>query len=268
MAPLQEARRPGSTAIAGMNKANLYDPRKIGSVVYGVVCYAVFFATLLYAIGFVADRFVPKTINTGAVTPAREALLINVLLLLIFAVQHSVMARSAFKQWLTRWIPTSIERSTYVLFSSLALILLFWLWRPIPTVLWHIDNPALANAVTALSLAGWTITLVSSFLINHFELFGLHQVANDLAGKAMPEPEFRTPLFYKFVRHPIYFGFIVAFWATPTMTVGHLLFAVGTTAYILVGILFEERDLARIFGDEYRQYQRRVSMLIPWQRSV
>ncbi|AGK56424.1 hypothetical protein HYPDE_23693 [Hyphomicrobium denitrificans 1NES1] len=230
-----------------------------------MVCYAVFFATFLYAIGFVADLFVPKTIDTGGIIPARAALIIDVLLLLIFAIQHSVMARRPFKQWLTHWVAPPIERSTYVLCSSLALILLFWFWRPIPTMIWHIDNPLLANAVMALSLVGWVIVLVSSFLINHFELFGLHQVANNLAGKAMPEPKFRTPLFYKFVRHPIYFGFIVAFWATPTMTIGHLLFAAGTTAYILVGILFEERDLASIFGDEYRQYQRRVSMLIPWQ---
>lgn len=241
---------------------------RVAAFIYGVACYAIFFATFLYAVGFVANLFVPKTIDTGGIIPAREALVINVLLLLIFAIQHSVMARRPFKQWLTRWVPTSIERSTYVLCSSLALILLFWLWRPIPTVIWQIDNTLLANAVMALSFIGWAIALASSFLINHFELFGLHQVANNLAGKAMPEPKFRTPLFYKFVRHPIYFGFIVAFWATPTMTIGHLLFAAGTTAYILVGILLEERDLASIFGDEYRQYQRRVSMLIPWQKSV
>ncbi|HEY8194116.1 MAG TPA: isoprenylcysteine carboxylmethyltransferase family protein [Hyphomicrobium sp.] len=239
---------------------------RLAAFIYGVVCYAIFFATFLYAIGFVTNRFVPKTIDTGGVISAREALIIDVLLLLIFAIQHSVMARRPFKLWLTHWMPTSIERSTYVLCSSLALILLFWLWRPMPTVIWHIDNPLLSTAVMALSLIGWAIVLVSSFLINHFELFGLHQVANNLAGKAMPEPKFRTPLFYKLVRHPIYLGFIVAFWATPTMTVGHLLFAVGTTAYILVGIFFEERDLVSLFGDEYRHYQDRVSMLIPWQK--
>lgn len=241
---------------------------RLAAFIYGVVCYAIFSVTFLYAVGFVANLFVPKSIDTGEVIPAREALLINVLLLLIFAIQHSVMARRPFKQWLTHWVPTSIERSTYVLCSSLALILLFWLWRPMPTVIWHIDNALLANAIVALSLIGWTITFLSSFLINHFELFGLHQVANNLAGKEMPEPKFRTPLFYRFVRHPIYFGFIVAFWATPTMTTGHLLFAVGTTAYILIGILLEERDLVSIFGDEYRRYQRRVSMLIPWHKST
>ena len=241
---------------------------RLAAFIYGVVCYAVFFATFLYAVGFVANLFVPKTIDTGEVIPAREALIINILLLLIFAIQHSVMARRPFKQWLTHWVPTSIERSTYVLSSSLALILLFWLWRPIAHAIWHINSPLLANAVMALSLIGWAIVLASSFLINHFELFGLHQVANNLVGKAMPEPKFRTPLFYKFVRHPIYFGFIVAFWATPTMTIGHLLFAAGTTAYILIGILFEERDLVDIFGEEYRRYQDRVSMLIPWRRSA
>lgn len=239
---------------------------RLAAFIYGIVCYAIFFATFLYAVGFVTNRFVPKTIDTGGVISAREALIIDVLLLLIFAVQHSVMARRPFKLWLTHWMPTSIERSTYVLCSSLALILLFWLWRPMPTVIWHIDNPLLASAAMALSLIGWAIVLVSSFLINHFELFGLHQVANNLAGKGMPEPKFRTPLFYKLVRHPIYLGFIVAFWATPTMTMGHLLFAVGTTAYILVGIFFEERDLVSLFGDEYRHYQDRVSMLIPWQK--
>jgi protein-S-isoprenylcysteine O-methyltransferase Ste14 len=239
---------------------------RLAAFIYGVVCYAIFFATFLYAIGFVTNRIVPKTIDTGEFIPAREALVIDVLLLLIFAIQHSAMARRPFKQWLTHWMPAAIERSTYVLCSSLALILLFWLWRPLPTVIWHIDNPLLANVAMALSLIGWVVVLVSSFLINHFELFGLHQVANNLAGKAMPEPRFRTPFFYKSVRHPIYLGFIVAFWATPTMTIGHLLFAVGTTAYILVGIFFEERDLVRLFGDEYRHYQDRVSMLIPWQK--
>jgi protein-S-isoprenylcysteine O-methyltransferase Ste14 len=236
--------------------------------VYGIVCYVVFFATFLYAIAFVANIIVPKTIDSGEVIPAREALAVNVVLLLIFALQHSVMARKPFKQWLARWISPSVERSTYVLASSVALALLFWLWRPMPTVVWHIDNTLLANVLLALSLVGWVIVLVSTFLIDHFELFGLHQVANNLAGKAMPEPKFRTPLLYRFVRHPLYFGFIVAFWATPTMTIGHLLFAAGTTAYILIGILLEERDLVSVFGEDYQRYQDRVSMLIPWRKSA
>jgi len=241
---------------------------RVAAFVYGIVCYVAFFATFLYAIAFVANVIVPKTIDSGEVIPTREAFAFNVVLLLIFALQHSVMARKPFKQWLARWVSPSVERSTYVLASSFALALLFWLWRPMLAVVWHIDNTLLANALLALSLVGWAIVLVSTFLIDHFELFGLHQVASNLAGKAMPEPKFRTPLFYKFVRHPLYFGFILAFWATPTMTIGHLLFAAGTTAYILIGILLEERDLVGVFGEDYRRYQDRVSMLIPWRKSV
>ena len=185
-----------------------------------------------------------------------------------FAIQHSVMARKEFKLWWTQYVPKSVERSTYVLLASLVLMFLFWQWRPIPAVVWHIANPQVARAVTAMSFAGWLMVLTSTFLINHFELFGLHQVANNLAGQPMPVPRFRTPLFYKFVRHPLYLGFIIAFWAAPTMTVGHLLFAVVTTAYIMVGILLEERDLIDLFGDDYRRYKERVAMLVPWRKSV
>jgi protein-S-isoprenylcysteine O-methyltransferase Ste14 len=236
--------------------------------VYGLASYVVFFVTFLYAIGFVSGMVVPKTIDTGAVVPLAEALIVNVLLMSVFAIQHSVMARKPFKQWWTQFVPKSVERSTYVLFSSLALILLYWQWRPIPAVVWDIDNAPIAMALTGLSLVGFLIVLTSSFLINHFELFGLHQVANNLTGATMPEPTFRTPLYHKFVRHPIYLGFIIAFWAAPTMTVGHLMFAAVTTAYILVGIQLEERDLIGIFGDEYRRYKSRVSMLVPWRKSA
>ena len=234
---------------------------------YGLAAYAVFFASFLYAIGFVSSLVVPKTIDAGPVVPITEALIVNILLMSLFAVQHSVMARRQFKEWWTQYVPRSVERSTYVLFASLALILLVWQWRPMPALVWQIADPQLAMAVTGLSLIGWLIVLTSTFLINHFELFGLHQVANNLAGHPMPAPRFRTPLFYKFVRHPIYLGFIIAFWAAPTMTIGHLLFAAVTTAYIIVGILLEGRDLVAIFGDDYRRYKDRVSMLVPWRKS-
>lgn len=235
---------------------------------YGLSSYAFFFVTFLYAIGFVTGYAVPKTIDSGAVVPMTEALVVDLLLMSLFAVQHSVMARKPFKRWWTSFVPKSVERSTYVLFSSLALALLFWQWRPLPALVWQVADSGIALAVTGLALVGWFIVLTSTFLINHFELFGLHQVANNLAGRAMPAARFRTPLYYQFVRHPIYLGFIIAFWATPTMTSGHLLFAAVTTAYIVVGILLEERDLVDLFGDEYRRYRQRVSMLVPWRKSI
>jgi protein-S-isoprenylcysteine O-methyltransferase Ste14 len=240
---------------------------RLSAFLYGLVAYLVFFVSFLYAIGFISGLVVPKTIDSGEAAPAAGAVIVNILLMSIFALQHSVMARRQFKQWWTQCVPKSVERSTYVLFASLALILLFWYWRPIPTVVWQIDNPQIAMTITGFSFVGWLIVLTSTFLINHFELFGLHQVANNLAGRPMPAPRFRTPLFYKVVRHPIYLGFIIAFWAAPTMTIGHLLFAGVTTAYILVGILLEERDLVDLFGDDYRRYKDRVSMLVPWRRS-
>ena len=210
----------------------------------------------------------PKTIDTGMVVPLTEALVVNILLMSLFAVQHSVMARKPFKEWWTQYVPKPVERSTYVLLASLALVLLFWQWRPIPTVLWQVADPNIALAITAVSLLGWVMVFTSTFLINHFELFGLHQVANNLVGRDMPAVRFRTPVLYKLVRHPIYLGFIIAFWAAPVMTVGHALFAAVTTAYIFVGIFLEERDLIAMFGDEYRRYRERVSMLIPWRKSA
>jgi len=240
---------------------------KFTAFLFGAVSYLTFLVTILYAIGFVAGLGVPKTIDTGAKSPIFDALVVNLALMSLFAIQHSVMARKPFKQWWTQFIPESVERSVYVLFASLTLLLLFWQWRPIPTIIWHVGEPEMAMVITGLSFLGWVIVFTSTFLINHFELFGLHQVANNLAGRNMPEPIFRTPLYYKFVRHPIYLGFIIAFWAAPVMSVGHLLFAAVTTAYIFVGILLEERDLIDMFGDEYRRYRQRVSMLFPWRKT-
>ncbi|WGR71019.1 MULTISPECIES: methanethiol S-methyltransferase [unclassified Bradyrhizobium] len=241
---------------------------KFIAFLYGIAAYLVFFVTVLYAIGFVMGLVVPKSIDTGTDTPAVEAVIINLLLMALFAIQHSVMARQRFKAWWTQVIPKPVERSTYVLAASLSLLLLFWQWRPLPAIVWDVENPDLAVTLVTLALAGWVLVFTSTFVINHFELFGLHQVTNHLLDKEAPPPRFKTPLFYKIVRHPLYLGFIIAFWAAPTMTVGHLLFAAVTTLYIFVGIALEERDLVDLFGDEYREYKQRVSMLIPWRRSA
>jgi protein-S-isoprenylcysteine O-methyltransferase Ste14 len=229
--------------------------------VYGAISYVVFFLTFLYAIGFVGNVFVPKSIDHGgAASPFWSALLVNAALLGVFAVQHSVMARPAFKAWWTKIVPKEIERSTYVLLSSLALVLLFWQWRPMAGVLWGVENAAGRFVLLALFAAGWLLVLLSTFIINHFDLFGLRQVY--LYHDYTPV-EFKVSAFYKFVRHPLLLGFIIAFWATPRMTVGHLVFAAATTAYMLIAIQLEERDLASAHGEDYRAYRRQVPMLVP-----
>ncbi|PXW98871.1 methanethiol S-methyltransferase [Mycolicibacterium moriokaense] len=230
---------------------------------YGAVCYVCFLAAFLYAIGFVGNIVVPRSIDHGIDAPVVQALVVNVLLLGLFAVQHSVMARPVFKRWWTRLVPTTVERSTYVLLSSLALVVLFWQWRTMPAVIWDVTwQPGRVGLWTLFAL-GWATVLLSTFMINHFDLFGLRQVYLAWRGTPYPSPDFRISLLYRVVRHPIMLGFIVAFWATPTMTAGHLLFAVATTAYILIAIQLEEHDLTAALGDQYGDYRRRVPMLIP-----
>jgi|SRR5450755_270717 protein-S-isoprenylcysteine O-methyltransferase Ste14 len=234
---------------------------------YGLGCYAVFLGTYLYAIGFVVNLFVPRSIDAPPAGDFASSLIIDLALLLGFALQHSVMARQGFKRWLTNFVPEPAERSTYVLASSLALIALFAFWRPLGGTVWSVKEPALAATLYALCAFGWLLVLVSTFLINHFDLFGLRQVSLYLVSTPYRPIGFRTPGPYRLVRHPLYVGWLFAFWATPTMTAAHLLFAVVTTAYILVAIRLEERDLIASLGNAYRDYRRRVPMLIPFARS-
>lgn len=233
------------------------------AAMYGVFCYAVFLASFLYAIAFIGDFVVPKTIDSGPGVAMPEALAINLALLGFFAVQHSVMARQGFKAVWTRMVPRVVERSTYVLSSSLLLALICWKWQAIPTVVWDIGSPVLRMLMLALFALGWLILLLSTFMINHFDLFGLRQVYLRLRGLDYTPLSFSERALYRFVRHPLYLGFLIAFWATPHMSVGHLVFAIATTGYILVGISLEERDLMKYHGVEYAAYRARVPMLLP-----
>ncbi len=233
-------------------------------LVYGVLGYVVFVATLLYGVGFVSGLAVPKDIDSGEADGWGRALLVDLALLAVFAAPHSVMARPGFKRVWTRFVPPPAERSTYVLVSSLLLALLFWQWRPLPGVVWEVTHPVVWAVLEGLSLAGWGVVVWSSFLTDHFDLFGLRQVYLHWRGKPYTPPEFTVRSLYRFVRHPLMIGFLVAFWAAPRMTTGHLLFAAATTAYILVALRLEERDLVRAHGEAYRRYQREVGMLLPF----
>ena len=240
--------------------------KRITFFAYGSVSYLIFFATFLYAIGFVGNFGVPTALDGPRSGSLALALAIDVGLLTLFAVQHSVMARPWFKEWWTRLVPKPIERSTYVLFSSVALILLFWLWRPLGGVVWSVEDPTGRLVLRALFAFGFGLVLLSTFLINHFDLFGLRQVYLYLLGRPYTTLHFGTPGPYKLVRHPLYVGWLFAFWSTPTMTFAHLLFSIATTAYILLAIQFEERDLVREHGESYEAYRRSTPMLVPFTR--
>jgi protein-S-isoprenylcysteine O-methyltransferase Ste14 len=236
---------------------------KVIGFVYGVLSYVIFLISFLYAVGFVGNLVVPKSIDSGPAGPLGEALLVDVVLLGLFAMQHSVMARPAFKAWWTRLVSKSVERSTYVLFASLLLALLCWKWQPITGIVWSIENPAARSGLFAVFGLGWLIVLMSTFMINHFDLFGLRQVYLRLRNAQYSHLPFQTTALYRFVRHPIMLGFLIAFWATPHMTLGHLLFSIATTGYIFIGIFFEERDLARVHGAQFERYRKQVPMIVP-----
>ncbi len=238
--------------------------RRLLSFLYGVAAYAACLLALLYFIGFSGNLLVPRSVDIGVHAPLAQALITDVLLLVLFGLQHSVMARRSFKRWWTRVVPAAVERSTYVVATSIVLSLLFWFWLPIDApIVWRVVHPAGEAVLWGLFALGWLMVLLSTFLINHFELFGLQQVFTRLTGRAMPQAQFRTPLLYRYVRHPLYLGLLLGLWAVPAMTAGRLLFAAGFSVYILIGIAFEERDLLEQFGERYRRYRAEVGMLLP-----
>jgi len=236
---------------------------RVLAFLYGLIAYAVFLYAFLYAIGFVGNLVVPKSIDSGVAGPFAKALFVNAGLLLLFAVQHSVMARPGFKAWWTKFVPKPVERSTYVILASLILIIMYKFWIPMPAIIWDISGTAFGSVLDILFWVGWILVLLATFMINHFELFGLQQVFFHLRNKEIPHNKFTTRFLYQFVRHPIMLGFLIAFWSASVMTVGHLVFSIATTGYIIVGVLLEERDLLNYLGDEYREYRRKVSMFIP-----
>jgi protein-S-isoprenylcysteine O-methyltransferase Ste14 len=239
---------------------------RVIAFLYGLVCYLIFLATFLDTIAFVGNIVVPKSVDTGLPVPLTEALITDTLLLSLFAIQHSVMARQWFKRVWTKIVPKAVERSTYVLLASLVLLLLFWQWRPMTAVIWDVQNPLGRILLQALFWVGWGQVFISTALVDHSSLVGLRQVRLYLKGQPEEAQAFKTPGLYKVVRHPLYLGFIIAFWSTPHMTLGHLFFAAVCTAYILVAIQFEERDLIDYYGDTYRQYRKEVSMIFPLRR--
>jgi protein-S-isoprenylcysteine O-methyltransferase Ste14 len=236
----------------------------MAALTYGAISYGAFLAIFLYTIGFLGNILVPKSIDVGGGNVfTLSAVIVDIVLLGLFAIQHSVMARRRFKRWWTQFVPQPIERSTYVLISSLILLLLYWQWRPMRGVIWSVSDPAGATVLWALFWIGWMIALVSTFLINHFDFFGLQQVHAHWQGRSARQPAFQVRLFYRFVRHPLYFGFLLAFWAAPRMTAGHLLFSIATTGYVFIGMRLEERDLVASHGEAYIEYRKHVSMIVP-----
>ncbi len=242
--------------------------KKSFAFIYGIFAYLIFLIAFLYAIGFVGNFIVPKSIDSGTETSFLQAILVNVLVFSLFVIQHSIMARPGFKKWFTRFISPAIERSTFVLLTSLILLLIFWQWQPVRAVVWNVENKTVAMILTGVFFFGWLVVFLSTFMINHFELFGLKQIFDNLKNKQPQSHVLQVNFFYKIVRHPIMLGFIIAFWATPLMTVGHLIFTLGTTIYIIIAVKYlEEKDLRNYIGKEYEEYQKRVPMLIPFAKS-